>query len=293
MPVRGMTGFGRAEGAQGLWSWTVEARSVNGRSLEVRVRTPPGLDALERGARELAQARFARGQLTVTVQARRSGPPAGAEVDFAALDRLLELARPYVERGQAAPPRFDGLLRAPGVIREVAADDSPETRAELEAAMGASLAQALDALAAARADEGAALAPVLRGAVDRIAGLVSRGEAEAAGQGPAIKARYVARLAEFAGEELPPERIAHEAAALAQRADVREELDRLAAHVASARALLADAAPAGRRLDFLSQEFMREANTLCAKSASLELTAVGLDLKAAIEQFREQVQNVE
>jgi uncharacterized protein (TIGR00255 family) len=291
--VRGMTGFGRADGADGLWSWTVEARSVNGRTLEVRTRAPPGFDALEARARELAQARFARGQVAVSVQARRAGVSAGPEVDKAALERLLELARPYVESGRAAPPRFDGLLRAPGVLREPVADDSPETRAGLETALATSLACALDALAAARAEEGAALSPVLEGAVDRIAGLVRRGEAEAGGQGPAIKARYAARLQEFAGEHLPPERIAQEAAALAQRADVREELDRLVAHVASARALLADPAPVGRRLDFLSQEFMREANTLCAKSASSELTATGLELKAAIEQFREQVQNVE
>ena len=293
MGLTGMTGFGRAEGAQGLWSWAAEARSVNGRTLEVRYKGPPGFDALERTARELAQARFARGSVIVSLQARRAEAAGRVRVDPEAVERLLELARPYVESGRAAPPRFDGLLSVRGVIDAAEPADSPETRAETEAAMAATLAQALDGLLTARAGEGAALLPVLSGAVDRIAALTADAGVHAAAQGLALKARYAARLSELIGEAAPPERVVQEAAVLAQKADVREELDRLAAHVAAAHALLADAAPAGRRLDFLTQEFMREANTLCAKSASIALTGVGLDLKAVIEQLREQVQNVE
>ena len=293
MALGGMTGFGRAEGAQGLWSWAVEARSVNGRTLEVRFRGPPGFDGLERTARELAQARFARGQVGVSVQARRAEAPGRVQVDREAIERLLELARPYVESGAVAPPRFDGLLAVRGVVQAVEPEDAAESRAEVETALAATLAQALDALAAARGEEGAALRPVLAGAVDRIAALTAGAGVHAAAQGPALRDRYAARLAELIGEAAPPERVVQEAAALALKADVREELDRLAAHVASARALLAGEGAAGRRLDFLSQEFMREANTLCAKSASTALTGVGLELKAAIEQLREQVQNVE
>src|SRR5690606_23511449 len=172
--------------------------------------------------------------------------------------------------------------------------EDPDARAALEAAMAASLAEALDGLKAARRQEGAQLAPVLTGLVDAIEAGVAAAGTEAAAQTEAIRDRFTRRMHELApaapGLE---ERIVQEAAALAVRADVREELDRLAAHVAAARALIAGPGPAGRKLDFLMQEFMREANTLCSKSATTALTAVGLDLKATIEQLREQVQNVE
>lgn len=293
MALSGMTGFGRAEGAQGLWSWAAEARSVNGRNLEVRFRGPAGFEALERGVREAAQARFGRGNLQVSLQARRAETAGRIRVDTAELDRLLALARPYVESGRAAPPRFDGLLALRGVLEPAEEGDAPETRADVEAAMAADLLRALDALARARTGEGDALRPVLAGFVDHIAALAGSARAQAAEQGPAVKARFAQRLAELLGESVSEERLVQEAAVLAVRADVREELDRLDAHVAAARALLAGEAAAGRRLDFLTQEFMREANTLCAKSASTALTATGLELKAVIEQLREQVQNVE
>ncbi len=293
MALSGMTGFGRAEGAQGLWSWAAEARSVNGRNLEVRFRGPSGFESLERGVREAAQARFGRGNLQVSLQARRAEAGGRIRVDTAELDRLLELARPYVESGRVAPPRFDGLLSLRGVLESAEEGDAPETRAAVEAAMAASLVEALDALARTRAAEGAALRPVLTGFVERIAALTQAARGQAAEQGPALKARFAARLSELLGEAASEERLVQEAAVLAVRADVREELDRLDAHVAAAGVLLAGEAAAGRRLDFLTQEFMREANTLCAKSASVVLTATGLELKAVIEQLREQVQNVE
>ena len=169
----------------------------------------------------------------------------------------------------------------------------PEAQAQLEAAMAASIGAALDGLAAARAQEGAALLGVLGGQVDRIGALTGQAATVAAGQPAAIKARFEARLKELAGEAATEERIVQEAAAMAVKADVREELDRLSGHVDAARGLLASEGGVGRRLDFLTQEFMREANTLCSKSQTGALTTVGLDLKATIEQFREQVQNVE
>jgi uncharacterized protein (TIGR00255 family) len=293
MAISGMTGFGRAEGAQGAWSWAVEARSVNGRNLEVRFRGPTGFEGLERAAREGAQARFQRGQLSVSLQARRAEGAAAVKINVEQLERYLTAGGPYVATGMVAPPRLDGLLALKGVIETADALEDPEAQAALEAAMAASLAQAFDGLLTARREEGAALLGVLGGQLERIAELVSAAEAQAAAQPVAIKERFERRMAELAGEAVSEERVLQEAAALAAKADVREELDRLAGHIAAARQLVGGEGAVGRRLDFLTQEFMREANTLCSKSAIAALTKVGLDLKAVIEQFREQVQNVE
>ena len=294
MALSGMTGFGRAEGAQGVWSWAVEARSVNGRNLEIRFKGPPGFDGLERGAREAGQARFQRGQVSLTLQARRSEGGVGAvSVNLAQLERYLAAVAPYVASGQASAPSADGLLALRGVIETADSEDAEEDRAGLEAAMAASVAVALDALRSARLEEGAALLPVLSSLVDRIEALTTTAASQAGEQPPMIRDRFRKRLTELAGEAASEERILQEAAAMAVKADVREELDRLGGHVTAARLLLTGEGPAGRRLDFLTQEFMREANTLCSKSATPALTATGLELKATIEQFREQVQNVE
>jgi len=293
MPISGMTGFGRAEGALGGWTWAVEARSVNGRNLEIRYRGPPGLEALERVAREGAQARFQRGQLTVGLQAKRTEGAAAVRLNLEQLERYVEAGEAFVKAGRAKKPRMDGLLALRGVIEADDAGLAPEAQAELEAAMAASIAAALDGLLAARRQEGAQLNPVLSGQVDRISELAGRARELAAGQPSVIKARFEARLKELAGEAATEERIVQEAAAMAVKADVAEELDRLAGHVEAARGLIGGEGAVGRRLDFLTQEFMREANTLCSKSATGALTAVGLELKAVIEQFREQVQNVE
>lgn len=293
MTISGMTGFAREDGAHGDWSWTVEARSVNGRGLDVKFRGPPGFDSLERATRDTAQGHFQRGQVNVAVQARRTEAAGVARVNHAALDHYLAAAKAYVDDGQASPPALDGLLALPGVLGGDAAEDAADNE-PVEAAILASLRQALHGLKIARDEEGAALAPVLAGLVDRIEALTAQGEAEAAAQAAHVRERFEKRMAELVEDPGPfEERIVQEAAVLAARADVREELDRLTAHVAAARALLADDGAVGRRLDFLTQEFMREANTLCSKSATIPLTAVGLELKAAIEQFREQVQNVE
>jgi len=288
-----MTGFGRAEGAAGAWSWAVEARSVNGRNLEVRFRGPPGFDALERLAREGAQARMQRGQITIGIQAKRAESGGQTSINLEQLERYLTVASRLVDEGRATTPDAGGLLALRGVIEAGEETDDAETRAAVEAAMAASLSAALDALAVARREEGAALAPVLSSLIDRIQTLVRAADAEAGLQPAMLKERFERRMAELAGEAVTAERIVQEAAAMAVKADVREELDRLRSHIDGARALLAGEAAAGRRLDFLSQEFMREANTLCSKSALPALTAHGLDLKATIEQFREQVQNVE
>jgi uncharacterized protein (TIGR00255 family) len=293
MTISGMTGFGRAEGALGAWSWAVEARSVNGRNLEVRFRGPPGFEGLERAAREGAQSRFLRGQVTVGVQAKRADGAGTVQVNIEQLEHYLKAGGPYVATGMVAVPTLDGLLGLRGVIETTDAIDDPDAQAAVEAAMAASVGLALDGLASGRAEEGRSLEGVLDALVARIGELTGKASALAEGQPVLIKARFEKRLIELAGEAASEERILQEAAAMAVKADVQEELDRLRGHVEAARGLLAADGGVGRKLDFLTQEFMREANTLCSKSASGALTAVGLDLKATIEQFREQVQNVE
>jgi uncharacterized protein (TIGR00255 family) len=294
MMISGMTGFARSDGVRDVWSWTVEARSVNGRGLEVRFRGPPGFDSLERVAKEAAQARFSRGQINVTLAAKRAEAHGRLRINTDELDRLIQTARSYVARGGVAEPRFDGLLSLKGVMDAADEDDDVEVRAAVEQAMAQSLAAAFDGLKASRDEEGAALGLVLGGLVDRIATLADAAEINAAGQPAILKERFEKRIAELLGDRTGLEdRIVQEAALMATKADVREELDRLKVHVAGARTLLSSAGAVGRKLDFLTQEFMREANTLCSKSAVSSLTAQGLDLKAVIEQFREQVQNVE
>ena len=287
-----MTGFGRAEGALRGWTWAVEARSVNGRNLEVRFRGPPGFDGLERAARESAQARFQRGQITLGVQARRAEGDQALVLNESVLEQYTAMAERLAGRG-FAPASADGLLALRGVMEAPQEDADADTRAALEAAMTVSIDQALGSLSASRAAEGERLAPVVIGLIERIEVLVGQADTEAAAQTDAIRERFTRRMNELAPDSADlADRIVLEAAALAARADVREELDRLAAHIDSARSLSKGGA-VGRKLDFLMQEFMREANTLCSKSATTRLTATGLDLKAAIEQLREQVQNVE
>ena len=291
--LSGMTGFGRADGAEGDWSWSVEARSVNGRNLDVRFRGPPGFDSLERLAKASGQAKLNRGQVTLGVQAKRADAgAAGLKVNAEVLARYLQLANQLAEEG-AVPPSADGLLGLRGVLEAPEDEDDAEARAVVEARIAASIDAALDALKISREREGAQLLPVITGFIDRIEALVAEAETEAAAQVEAIRDRFTRRITELAPDAPGLEdRIFLEAAALATKADVREELDRLTAHVASARTLLQQP-PAGRKLDFLMQEFMREANTLCSKSATTALTGIGLELKAVIEQLREQVQNVE
>jgi uncharacterized protein (TIGR00255 family) len=295
MALSGMTGFARVEGASGPWSWSVEARSVNGRNLEARFRGPQGFDALERVVRDGAQSRFARGSIQINLQARRAEAGNSVRINTALLDQLLHVCAIYGERTDVRAPSLDGLMAVRGVVELAEDSDTPEVRASVEAAMSASVIEALDGLKTSRLSEGEALFPVLGGLVDKIAELTAQAEAEAAAQSSAIRDRFERRMAELISDIRPlEERIVQEAALMAGRADVREELDRLAAHVTAARQFLSgEGGASGRKLDFLTQEFMRETNTLCSKSATVALTAIGLELKATVEQFREQIQNVE
>ena len=289
-----MTGFARTEGrADGLiWAW--ELRSVNGRGLDLRLRLPPGWDALEPALRETAGQALRRGNVAATLTVKRESEPVLAP-DPAALAQVLELAQALAAQIPGCPPpRAEALLALPGVLRPAAPEVAGPTAA-IAARMRSGFAEAVAGLVTARAAEGARLGVIVAGLLDEIAALHAAATTEAAEQPARQRARMLDSVAALLAEmpPLPEERIAQEVALLAARSDVREELDRLESHVAAARGLLAEAGAVGRRFDFLVQEFNREANTLCSKSASAALTATGLKLKATIEQLREQVQNIE
>lgn len=294
-----MTGYARAQGSDDRRRWVWEARSVNGRNLEVRCRVPQGFDRLENPARNSAGSHLKRGNvsLSLTIVSERQSKP--LRINRALLAELGGLVEEVRKSTGAAAPSADGLLRVRGVIEEEdEGEESEEAVAALDKALSATLSEALAALAKARAAEGRALASVIAGHIEEIDGLCKRAAERAQAQIGTVRSRYQSQLGELLerAPQLSEERFAQEVALLVGKADVREELDRLAAHIAQARSLLAEARPenpVGRKFDFLCQEFNREANTLCSKSADIELTRIGIDLKGAIERMREQVQNVE
>ena len=299
MPIASMTGFAREDGSLDTTSWSWELRSVNGRGLELRMRLPGGLDALEPKLREIAGQKLKRGNVTANLTLKREEAPK-LSVDTAALEQALHLALSLAARiPHSAPPRAELLLGLPGVMRNSANPDSGESQKAHDAALAevvmAGFTRALDSLCVARLGEGGRIGAVLAGQLDEIAALHAQASTEAADQPAQQRARMMESVQALLREApaLPEERIAQEVALLASKSDVREELDRLAAHIEAARALMAEGVNIGRRFDFLVQEFNREANTLCSKSASVPLTATGLRLKACIEQLREQVQNIE
>ena len=297
-PLASMTGFARALGQQGGWQWTWEIKSVNARSLDMRMRLPPGYDRLEMAAREAVAKRFKRGSMNFNLTQYRSDATGAAtpmRINREFLDELLETARHYASSGNTEPPRIEALMAVRGVVEPIEVAESEEAFASRVAAMLDSLNEALTALARAREEEGARLKGVL---CDQLAVLEElRADASAAeGARPdKIVERMNATVDELleSSPALSEERLAQEVALLVAKGDIREELDRLAAHIAAARELLETGGPCGRRLDFLCQELTRETNTLCSKSGDVALTRVGLAMKAAIEQFREQVQNLE
>ncbi|MEY4706748.1 MAG: hypothetical protein RJB58_471 [Pseudomonadota bacterium] len=295
MTVASMTGFAQSAGSHGGLRWRWEAKSVNGRSLDMRLRTPPGYDGLEPPARLLAGERFQRGAFQISLTVEPDANVRGLSIDAAALASAVRIAREVAAETGLPPARVDGILALKGVIvQDETAVLDDQARGARDAAILESLATALDMLVKARSNEGAKLAVLLGGQIDEIERLTREAASLAAAQPEALKARLSAQLAELlAGAPVAPERLALEVALLATRADVREELDRLTAHVQDARALMAQGKGVGRKLDFLAQEFNREANTLCSKSSDIALTRTGLALKAVIDQFREQSQNVE
>jgi len=291
--IASMTGFARTEGEGRGISWAWEVKSVNGKSLDLRLRLAQGFDALEPQLRAALARRFRRGNFSAVLAVSRTAP-AVLRVNRDALAQLVALINQLAGEIEAAPPRIDGLLALRGVVETV--EDEPDSALdERRRAVFDTWTMALDRLAAARRDEGARLAELLRDQLDELAALVETAAGCAAAQPAAIRDRLQTLLAELA--DLAPgmaeERVAQEMALLVARSDIREELERLRAHLEQASELLQHGGAVGRRLDFLCQELNREANTLCSKSADIELTRIGLSLKAAVEQFREQVQNIE
>jgi uncharacterized protein (TIGR00255 family) len=290
-----MTGFARAAGADHDASWVWELRSVNGRGLDLRFKLPAGLDRLEPQLRALATARLARGNIQASL-ALRASDQAAIVVDRALLARLAAEARAFADVAPGAPPpRIEFLMALPGVIRREAADEPPALADERLDLVKADFALALEHLIAARLAEGGRLEATLRGLLAQLGALRTLAEAAAADQPRAQQARMAQALERLlnGSPPIPEERLAQEVALLAVRSDVTEEIDRLASHLAAAEALFAAGGPVGRQMDFLVQEFLRETNTLCSKSASAALTGHGLQMKSIIEQIREQVQNIE
>jgi uncharacterized protein (TIGR00255 family) len=295
MALSSMTGFARSHGVCGSYAWAWEIKSVNGKGLDLRLRLPAGWDAIEPNVRSRASATLSRGSIQAGLTVERTGASVAVRVNTAVLEAVLIAARDVARRIETSPPSLDGLLGLKGVMEIGEADEDLEERRQAEAAVDAGFAEAVAALAGMRRHEGDALARVLALRLDEIGNLVERAELAPGRRPEAIRARLAEQVATLLAQSdrFDPDRLHQEAVLIATKADVREELDRLTAHIAQAQQLIAQGGPIGRRLDFLAQELNREANTLCAKANDVDLTNIGLSLKAAVEQFREQVQNVE
>lgn len=287
-----MTGYARSDAAFGSARLRVELKSVNGRGLDIRTRLAPGLDAFDIPLRQLLGQSLFRGSVNLAVAVDRQGATGAVSINQAALDTVLAAMDALAHRIDAQRPTLDGILALPGVL---AVEEGKALDEEgLEPVLMAATREAIAGLLKSRLEEGERIGAILSSQLDAIAALVEAAAAHPARSRETIAARLSQQVASLRQEaDISPERLAQEALVLATKADIQEEIDRLRAHIAGARKLLATADPVGRRLDFLAQEFNREANTLCSKSNAVELTAIGLDLKAAIDQLREQVQNIE
>lgn len=295
MALSSMTGFARSHGVCGAYAWSWELKSVNAKGLELRLRLPPGWDALEVPVRARAAEKLSRGNVYANLTVNREGVTPVVRVNEPVLAAVLSAMNSLAGKVDAAKPTLDGVLGLKGVIEVLDEEESEEARQDAEREIAAGFGQALAGLSEMRRHEGGALGAILSGKLDDIAALTARAETTPGRTPEAIRKRLadqVAALLETPGR-FDSDRLHQEAILLAAKADIREELDRLAAHVAQARKLLAGGGAVGRRLDFLAQEFNRESNTLCSKSNDVELTNIGLELKTAVEQFREQVQNLE
>jgi uncharacterized protein (TIGR00255 family) len=290
-----MTGFARAQGTSGPYAWAWELKSVNAKGLDLRLRLPPGWDAVETPARAALSRVLSRGNVSAMLSVERTGASASVRVNEEVLDALIETARKAAERLGVAPPSLDSVLGIKGVIEIADAEESADERQAVERAVLQGFEEALQALAAMRAREGEALARILSERINEIEKLSAAADANPARKPEAIRAKLSEQIKALlaTGEKFDPDRLHQEAMLLAAKADIREELDRLMTHVAAVRKLLKEGGPVGRKLDFLAQELNRESNTLCAKANDVSLTATGLELKAAVDQFREQVQNLE
>ncbi len=294
MTIRSMTGFARADGVHGDIRWHWEIRTVNGRGLDLRLRLPPGYDSLEPRIREAVGQHLARGSVTITLSVAGERSVSEIRLNETVLAQVIVAADRVAHLTSCEVPRVEGLLGLRGVLEIVEAEESDEAREARTAAVMASLRKALEGVVQARADEGRRLATVLSAQVAEVETLTARIAASPSRTPELIQARLkeqVARLLE-ASQSFDPVRLHQEAVLVATRIDIEEELQRLASHVIAARELLVAKEPVGRKLDFLTQEFNREANTVCSKANDGDIQRAGLALKAVIDQMREQVQNI-
>ena len=295
MALSSMTGFARGHGVVGSYAWGWELKSVNAKGLDLRLRLPPGWDAIEVPARSRATEKLSRGTVYANLTVERKGAAATVKVNEPVLAAVLAKLKGLQGVVEAAPPTLDGILSLKGVIEVTEEDEREEDRRAAETAVLAGFEQALADLVTMRRAEGVTLGRLLSARLAEIAALAARAEAAPGRKPEAIKARLAEQVATLlaASQRFDTDRLYQEAIMLAAKADIREELDRLASHVEQAQKLIAGGGAVGRRLDFLAQELNRESNTLTAKANDVELTNIGLELKSVVEQFREQVQNLE
>jgi uncharacterized protein (TIGR00255 family) len=295
MALSSMTGFARGHGVAGSYAWSWEIKSVNAKGLDLRLRLPPGWDAVEVPARKNATEKLSRGTVYANLTVERKGVLPTVKVNEPVLNAVLATLHALSGKVEASPPTLDGILALKGVIEITEEDEREEDRRAAEAAIVAGFDKLLADLIAMRREEGATLGRLLSARLDEIAALAARAEAAPGRKPEAIKARLAEQVATLlaASQRFDSGRLHQEAILIASKADIREELDRLASHVEQVRKMIADGGPIGRRLDFLAQELNRESNTLTAKANDVELTNIGLELKSTVEQFREQVQNLE
>jgi uncharacterized protein (TIGR00255 family) len=295
MALSSMTGFARGHGMSGTYGWAWELKSVNAKGLDLRLRLPPGWDAVEAPVRGSAAQVLARGTVYGTLTVERQGVAPVVRVNEPVLAAVLATLKGLSGRVEAAEPRLDGILALKGVIEVLDEDEHEEERGAAEAAVIAGFGATVAELVGMRRREGETLGQVLTQRIKEIGALAARAEATPGRRPEAIKARIAEQVAMLldASKRFDADRLHQEAILIASKVDIREELDRLASHVAQVERLIANGGAIGRRLDFLAQELNREANTLCSKSNDVELTNIGLELKSVVEQFREQVQNLE
>jgi uncharacterized protein (TIGR00255 family) len=295
MALSSMTGFARSHGASGPYAFEWELKSVNAKGFDLRVRLPPGWDELEALARKRAAELLSRGTVYANLTVKRANALSTVRINEDVLASVVKIATELAGRIDAVAPSIDGLLAIKGVIEVVEPESSETEDKAARAAAFATFEQALSSLVDMRKREGVALGQILSQRMDEIEALMRKAEAAPGRKPEAIRVRLAEQIAALldSSDRFDPDRLSQEAVMIAAKADIREELDRIASHIAQAREMIGKGGAVGRRLDFLAQEFNREVNTCCSKSNDLELTNTGLEMKNVVEQFREQVQNLE
>jgi uncharacterized protein (TIGR00255 family) len=295
MALSSMTGFARSQGASGPYTFEWELKSVNAKGFDLRLRLPPGWDEIEAAAKKRAGELLSRGTVYANLNVKRANAASIVRINEDVLASIVKVAGELASRIDAVAPSIDGLLGIKGVIEVVEPESNEVEDKAAKAAAAAAFEQALTELVRMRQREGETLGNILNQRMDEIERLAKKAEAVPGRKPEAIRARLAEQVAALleASERFDSDRLNQEALMIATKADIREELDRIASHISQAREMIGKGGPVGRRLDFLAQEFNREVNTCCSKANDLELTNTGLEMKSVVEQFREQVQNLE